>query len=261
MKNLRKHGNPPFKVAVIHGGPGAAGETAPVARVLSNNYGVLEPLQTVDSLNGQIAELKSVLENNANLPITLIGFSWGAWLSYIFSAKYPDLVKKLILISSGPFEEKYTGEINEVRMSRLSEEERIEVSLLHQKFNDAEIIVKDDVFHRFGELFSKADAYDPLIDNSNKIIYDFNIFQKVWNEAAKVRESGLLLNFGKKIKCPVVAIHGDYDPHPAEGVKEPLSKRLKDFRFILLENCGHKPWIEKQARNKFYKILKMEIIQ
>jgi pimeloyl-ACP methyl ester carboxylesterase len=261
VQNLHKHGNPPFAIAVIHGGPGAAREMAPVARALSNNYGVLEPLQTVDSLNGQIAELKSVLENNANLPITLIGFSWGVWLSYIFSAQYPDFVKKLILISSGPFEKKYTGEINEVRMSRLSEEERIEVSLLHQKFNDAEIIVKDDVFHRFGELFSKADAYDPLIDNSNKIIYDFNIFQKVWNEAVKIRKSGLLLDIGSKIKCSVVAIHGDYDPRPAEGLKEPLSKRLKGFRFILLENCGHKPWIEKQARNKFYKILKMEIIQ
>ena len=261
MKNLRKYGNPSFTVAVLHGGPGAAGEMVPVARALSNNYGVLEPLQTVDSLNGQIAELKSVLENNANLPITLIGFSWGAWLSYIFSAKYPDLVKKLILISSGPFEEKYTAKINEVRMSRLSEEERIEVNSLYQKINDAEIIIKDNVFQRFGELFSKADAYDPIKDDSDKIIYDFNIFQKVWNEAAKVRESGLLLNFGKKIKCSVVAIHGDYDPHPFEGVQEPLSSRLRDFRFILLENCGHKPWIEKQARNKFYKILKMEIIQ
>jgi pimeloyl-ACP methyl ester carboxylesterase len=228
VQNLHKHGNPPFAIAVIHGGPGAAREMAPVARALSNNYGVLEPLQTVDSLNGQIAELKSVLENNANLPITLIGFSWGVWLSYIFSAQYPDFVKKLILISSGPFEE---------------------------------IIVKDDVFHRFGELFSKADTYDPLIDNSNKIIYDFNIFQKVWNEAVKIRKSGLLLDIGSKIKCSVVAIHGDYDPRPAEGLKEPLSKRLKGFRFILLENCGHKPWIEKQARNKFYKILKMEIIQ
>ena len=261
MKNLRKYGNPPFTVAVIHGGPGAAGETAPVARVISNNYSVLEPLQTVDSLDGQIAELKSVLDINANLPITLIGFSWGAWLSYIFSAQYPDFVKKLILISSGPFEEKYTGEINEVRMSRLSEEERIEVSLLYQKFNDAEIIVKDDVFQRFGELFSKADAFDPIKDDSDKIIYNYDIFQNVWKEAVKVRKSGLLLDIGSKIKCPVVAIHGDYDPHPFEGVKEPLSSRLKDFRFILIENCGHKPWIEKQAKDKFYKILKSEIIQ
>lgn len=261
MKNLRKHGNPPFTVTVLHGGPGAAGEMAPVARELSNDFGVLEPLQTVDSLEGQIAELKSVLEVNANLPIILIGFSWGAWLSYIFTARYPDLVKKLILVSSGPFEEKYAAGINEVRMSRLSEEEKTEVISLYRKFNDSRIEAKDEVFQRFGELFSKADTYDPIDDDSDKIIYDFKIFQNVWKEVVKVRKSGSLLDLGDKIACPVVAIHGDYDPHPAEGVKEPLSRRLKDFRFILIENCGHKPWIEKQAKDKFYKILKMEIIQ
>lgn len=261
MKNLRKYGNPPFTVAVIHGGPGAAGETAPVARTLSNNYGVLEPLQTVDSLEGQIAELKSVLEDNGNLPLTLIGFSWGAWLSYIFTARYPDLVKKLILVSSGPFEEKYVAGINEVRMSRLSEEEKTEVISLYRKFNDSRIEAKDEVFQRFGKLFSKADAYDPIKNDSDEIIYNFNIFQNVWKEAEEVRKNGLLLDLGGKIKCPVIAIHGDYDPHPAKGVKEPLARKLMDFKLILLENCGHKPWIEKQAKDKFYKILKMEIIQ
>ena len=67
------------------------------------------------------------------------------------------------------------------------------------------------------------------------------------------------LALGKHITCPVVAIHGDYDTHPAEGVKKPLSTALKDFRFILLENCGHKPWMERKARDTFYKILREEL--
>ena len=123
MKNHRKHGEAPYTIVVIHGGPGAAGEVAPVARELSSEYGVLEPLQTAKSLDGQIIELKSAIEENGNLPITLIGFSWGAWLSYIFTAKYPNLVKKLILISSGPYEEKYVEGIQNTRMNRLSAEE------------------------------------------------------------------------------------------------------------------------------------------
>ena len=32
MKNLRKYEKSPFNVAVIHGGPGAPGEMAPVVR-------------------------------------------------------------------------------------------------------------------------------------------------------------------------------------------------------------------------------------
>ncbi len=61
MPNLRKYGNKPFKLAVIHGGPGAPGEMAPVARELSSIMGVLEPLQTATSLEGQVQELHNVL--------------------------------------------------------------------------------------------------------------------------------------------------------------------------------------------------------
>jgi hypothetical protein len=64
VKNLRKYGNKPFNVAVIHGGPGAPGEMAPVARELSSVRGILEPLQTAATLEGQVQELKAVLEKS-----------------------------------------------------------------------------------------------------------------------------------------------------------------------------------------------------
>lgn len=68
MKNLRKYGNKPFSIAVIHGGPGAPGEMAPVARELSSARGVLEPLQTATTLEGQVKELKAVLERTGLCP-------------------------------------------------------------------------------------------------------------------------------------------------------------------------------------------------
>ncbi len=74
-----------------------------------------------------------------------------------------------------------------------------------------------------------------------------------------MRRSGKLLEMGREITSPVVAIHGDYDSHPAEGVEKPLSAVLTDFRFILLENCGHKPWIERQARERFFAVLEEEL--
>lgn len=122
VENLRKYGNEPFNVAVIHGGPGAPGGMAPVARELSQICGVLEPLQTANAIEGQILELKDILENNADSPVILIGHSWGAWLSYIFAAQYPQLVKKLILVGSGSFEEKYLSTMKTNRTSRLIED-------------------------------------------------------------------------------------------------------------------------------------------
>ena len=261
MKNLRKYGKPPFSIAVIHGGPGAAGEMAPVARELKSNWGVLEPFQTENSINGQVQELKTILEENGVFPVILIGFSWGAWLSFIFAANYPAFLRKLILVGSGPFEEKYAVGIQKTRLNRLSQKDRKEAESLIRVLNDPAAEDKGKVFSRLGELFLRTDAYDPVTQESEAIDFRVDIFQRVWKEAEKLRRSGKLLQLGESIKCPVVAIHGDYDPHPAEGVQKPLSSVLKDFRFILLKNCGHNPWIEQKAREEFFRILREELVR
>jgi len=259
MLNLRKYGNTPFTVAVIHGGPGAPGEMAPVAQELSSVTGVLEPLQTATTLEGQVRELKAVLEKHAALPVTLIGFSWGALLSFIFTARYPSFVRKLILIGSAPYAEKYASNITQTRLSRLTEQERKQALSLMQTLNDPSVADKNTPLARLGKLLSKADSYDPLPHDDEILECQYDVFQGVWEQAEQLRSSGKLLELGKKIKCPVVAIHGDYDPHPSEGVVEPLSRVLKDFRFILLKKCGHRPWLERSARERFYDILTREL--
>lgn len=259
MKSAKIYGKAPLSVALIHGGPGAAGEMAPVARELAKEGGILEQIQTATSIKGQVEELKENLENGGAFPFTLIGFSWGAWLAFILAAEHPRLVKKLVLIGSGPFEDKYAAQIQETRLNRLSEREKIEVEALSDILNDPTAKDKDSAFARFGALFFKADSYDPIEDEFEDIDVRIDIFQRIWPEAAKMRQSGRLLSLGEQIKCPVVAIHGDYDPHPAEGVQKPLYKTLKDFRLIILKNCGHKPWAERKAKDEFYNILKTEV--
>jgi pimeloyl-ACP methyl ester carboxylesterase len=259
MKNLRTYGKAPFNVAVIHGGPGAPGHMAPVARELSSDWGVLEPLQTATSLEGQVQELRAVLEKNGDLPVTLIGWSWGAMLGFIFSARYPAFVKKLILIGSGVYEEHYAAAIMETRLNRLAEEERREAHSLMEAMNDPAVGDRNMPFARLGDLLTKADAYDPLPLDSEGLELQYHIHEAVWNDATELRSSGELLKLGQQIQCPVVAIHGDYDSHPPEGVQKPLSAVLQSFRFILLKNCGHMPWIEKEARGEFYEILKEEL--
>lgn len=259
MINLRKYGSEPFRIAVIHGGPGLPGEMAPVARELSSICGVLEPLQTAKTLEGQVQELKTVLEKNGSLPITLIGHSWGAMLSFIVTARYPSLIEKLILIGGGPFEEEYAISIVGARLSRLSEEERVEALSLIDILDGPTVKDRNTPMGQLASLWAKADSYDALPHDSELLECQYDINQNVWKEAIELRISGELLKMGKKIQCPVLAIHGDYDPHLPEGVKEPLSRVLKDFKFILLEKCGHYPWLERSARDRFYDILKSEI--
>lgn len=259
MVNLRKYGESPYKVAVIHGGPGAAGEMAPVARELARQRGVLEPIQTATTLEGQVEELRAVLEDSAGLPAVLIGYSWGAWLSMIVAARYPALVRKLILVSSGPFEDRCAAGILATRLSRLSPTDRSGVQCLLQDLEASPAAAVPSALARLGDLISRADAYDPLPDEGEVVECRTEVYQGVWPAAAELRRRGELLGLVGQIYCPVVAIHGDYDPHPAEGVREPLARVVKDFRMVLLKSCGHTPWRERQARDRFYEVLRREL--
>ena len=251
------HGKPPYRVAVLHGGPGAAGEMAPVARALARDgLGVLEPWQTAATVDGQVEELAATLRNEAAPPVILIGFSWGAWLGWMVAARHPDLVRKLILVGSGPFEASYAAGTLETRLGRLAPAERAEARALHDRLKEADR--SDAELARYGTLLSKADDFDPMPEDT-PVSCRAEIFQGVWSEAAELRRSGKLLALGSAIVCPVVAIHGDYDPHPAEGVENPLVRVLRDFRFVLLPKCGHRPWAERQAREEFYTRMEREI--
>jgi len=259
VKNLRFYGNKPYSVAVLHGGPGCPGALAPVARELSSDRGVLEPLQTADTIDGQVFELAAVLRENADLPVILIGWSWGATLGFIFAARNPYLVQKLILVCAAAFEAKYMANIYTDRLLRLSEDARKEVFALEKSIWDSSEEDKSASMARLFELFTKADSFNLLPHRDEVLEYQLDINISVGLEARKLETGGKFLELGKKIECPVVAIHGDYDTHLPAGVNGPLSRMLKDFRFILLEKCGHEPWYEKYARDKFYEVLRKEI--
>lgn len=261
MSGTRRHGEPPYTVAVLHGGPGAAGEMYPVARALSLRAGVLEPLQAATSLEGQVDELREALEKEAGLPVVLIGWSWGAWLAYIMAARHPEMVKKLILVSAGPFSEEYAAGIMETRMERLKPDDREEAWELMKILDGPEAENKDAILGRLGELFDVADSFCRMneAEGANKIEYSYEVYCGVWKDAAKLRSSGGLQELGRDIRCPVTALHGYNDPHPVAGVMGPLSQVIEEFRIILLEECGHRPWAERKAATLFYSLLKEEL--
>ena len=257
MVGFRKYGSAPYSVVLLHGGPGAPGMMKSLAEIISADFGVIEPLQSEKTIMGQVEELKTILNREGDPPFVLIGHSWGAWLGYIFAAKELLELKKLIMVGSGPFQEKYIEKMVKTRAGRLTEKETQDVKelkgLLQKNPGDKE------VFARFGEIMNKVDSYDPVTLESSILEFQPEVFASITGEINKLRRSGMLLNLGRKINCPVVAIHGEYDPHPYQGVKEPLTGVVADFSFFLLENCGHTPWKEKKAGEQFLQILVKEI--
>lgn len=253
-KTIRKYGLEPFQAVLLHGGPGAIGELNCVAKELSKNFGVLELLQTQKSVIGQINEVFNQLISISREPKIIVGYSWGAWLGFLFSSRYPKFVKKLILISAGSFIKKYNQDFMITRLGRLDDNQRFEANLILEQFANNDY----SDLQRFGELMTIADsfAYEKGADNCQ---INIEIFNLVWSEASALRDNGSLFKEADNIKCPVTAIHGDYDTHPVDGVEKPLKEKIDNFKMIVLKNCGHKMWKEKFARDEFYKILTNEI--
>ncbi len=258
--NVRKYGKPPFRVAVLHGGPGAPGYMAPVARELGEVIGVLEPIQTRDSLHGQIDELLDQLTDHADTPVTLIGSSWGAVLALFAAARGKQMIEKLILVGSAVFDEENSARAEARRLERLDEKRRQRYETI---MNDLERVPKKEqsrLLKEWGQILFDVDVYDPLTTDLEVLDVQYELHKRVWSDFVTLRDlPGYLKGEFSKIALPTVVIHGDYDPHPIEGIRPFLDDCLKKVRFHILPECGHYPWIERRARDRFFEILKAEL--
>jgi pimeloyl-ACP methyl ester carboxylesterase len=258
MDNLRTYGSEPYDLVLVHGGPGAPGSLEAIARRLSISFGILEPIILSLSVLEQLEELHSIVKNHASKPLFFLGHSWGAWLCFLYAARCPELVKKVIMVGAPPFEDKYAHIVKETRLSRLTEKEKNDFKIAEQQLvnvTSGEQSLSPD----FIALLSKTDIFESLPDENITSKFYPSVYKTVWAEASQLRSTGKLTEHAGERKCPVGAIHGDFDPHPAAGVKGPLTEILPAFRFNLIERCGHYPWKEKYGKDILYKIFYKEM--
>ena len=249
---VRLYGKEPYKVVLVHGGPGAIGSLKGFSKELSElaEVGVVEAIQSKYSINELIEELYCQIRDNTSDKVSLVGHSWGAWLVVLFAERYPDLIEKVILVGSGPLEDKYVSEIGARRFHNLSEEEG---EIFQRLINNQ---ATDDDMEKIPKVFEKSDNYCLENKENHKADKtDSEMHNKVWSEAAKLRTSGELLKAFKNNKSKLYLIQGELDPHPVQGITLPLQENDIPCETYILQRCGHSPFMEKYAKEEFYKIL------
>ena len=117
MEICREYGIPPYKVIVLHGGPGAPGCAAGLCRILEEDIDVLKHLQKACTIDGFMDEILYLIRIYALSQIILAGHSFGAWLALLFADKYHLLVSRAIIIGCGPLKAKYLPEIIQTQRS------------------------------------------------------------------------------------------------------------------------------------------------
>lgn len=246
-----KQENKRQNIFLVHGGPGAIGSMHYFAQKISKKYNVIECLQTKYSIDELKQELYSQIISHCNVPATLIGHSWGAWLSIILAAEHPEIIEKLILIGCPPFEEKYVPLINDNRLKRLKQEQKERFIYL---LSSLEKGITKEIMNELADTVNNTDNYKLKETNSETII-DNKMYEAIWKEASQLRKSGNLKALLNKLACPIIFIHGKYDPHPIEGIINPLNDTRVKYQINILDKCGHSPFDEEQTVPGFYKLL------
>jgi pimeloyl-ACP methyl ester carboxylesterase len=243
-------------VVLVHGGPGAPGSLAPVARILGRSTGVLEPWQSARSVVGQVEELTRQVERFASPPVALVGHSWGGWLSILVAAEHPEVVARIVLVGAGPFRSRDAVRIQDRRRSRLTPHAREELRTIECRLAAPHSRVPGSVMRRFGRIAERADSYDLLPHRSEGPPPDPSLFRAVWTQAEALRRTGALARELRRVRAPILVLHGRDDPHPIDGVVQPLRAARAKVRVVALDRCGHYPWWERYARDAFWVALR-----
>lgn len=258
---IRFHGSAPFRIAVVHGGPGGIGSAAPLAEGILHFCGesVAEPLQSEYSVRELTEELCSqIRDSRLEKPLVLIGHSWGAWLAAFAAQRMPEQIRRLILIGCPPLRKQEN--VDALRLSRLSESGRRHFHELTWELESAEKAERDKILNALGNLCAEADCFqraEGIPEEAGQC--DGEMFFRVWPEAEKMREDGTVEHCFRMLNVPISIFHGDYDPHPADGIRPIFEKNGKECVFHLLERCGHTPWDEKYAQEIFFRLLGEEL--
>ncbi len=251
--HVRRYGQSGPLVVLLHGGPGAPGSVAPVARDLSDSFRVLEPLQRTSDdgpLNVQqhIDDLEQVIAAwcSWTKPV-LLGHSWGAMLALAYAAEFPDTVAGLVLVGCGTFDPESRAVMQSALKQRATPEFNSRLARVTRGVTDPD--VRMCVLARF---LDPLYTYDGLSEEDETEDYDSRGHEEAWNDMVRLQQEGVYPAAFKSISVPVLMLHGSWDPHPGRMTYETLSRHVPHLDYIELRDCGHYPWRERRARDEFY---------
>ena len=253
----RTYGKSGPLVVVLHGGPGAPGYMAPLARELAGSFRVLEPLQRgagagrltvarhVEDLHGLVATRCS-----GAVP-ALVGHSWGAMLALAYAAAHADCVGSLALIGCGTFDTAARLRMRAIREERMDDDLRRRMQHLPEELPDP-----DERLEAMGRLSLPLYSCELASTDLEMTACDARANQETWDDMIRLQEDGFYPAAFAAIDVPVIMLHGAVDPHPGRMIRASLEPFLPQLEYREWERCGHYPWLERAARAEFLEVLR-----
>ena len=249
---VREYGDAGPIVILIHGGPGAPGSMAPLARMLAPEFRVLEPWQRPSgseplTVAKHVQDLLDLVDDRcpAAAPL-LVGHSWGAMLGLAFAAAHPDRAAGVVLIGCGTFDTKSRATLLATLDGRMSEELRTALLDLVVTTPDP-----DARLRRTCELLLPIYAHDPTTLDLELGPCDARAYRESWDDMLVQQERGVFPAAFTAVTAPVLMLHGESDPHPGDLIRAALATMIPHLEYQQWRNCGHYPWLERSVQAEF----------
>jgi pimeloyl-ACP methyl ester carboxylesterase len=243
-------------VIAVHGGPAAAGDLAPLAKMLGERWHVLEPHQRGSSdrpltVAMHVQDLEDLIRTRcgAQRPV-LVGHSWGAMLALIFAAHHPATPAALVLIGCGTFSQAARGEFETRRAARMTPADHATIARIAQTEKDP-----NRRLAARGRVMTRVYGYDVDDGQGDVAVVDAVAHEQTWTDMVRLMNQGIYPAAFVTIRCPVLMLHGEVDPHPGRLTSDDLRRYIPHLEYREFAKCGHSPWLERQAREDFFKAI------
>lgn len=256
---LRRYGTSGPIVVVLHGGPGAPGCAAPLARALGRDFSVLEPLQRRSgeiplTVERHVLDLAEIAPPRA----ALVGHSWGAMLALSFASRFPERVSSVALVGCGTYDLTTRASFQAATKARLGPERCAHLDELERRLDTEEDAHKrDELLAQVGAMHGEAMSFDPVADGGeDNVEVDERGHEETWQDCLRLQREGIEPAAFAAIHAPVIMLHGDDDPHPGPATHALLRRWMPQLEYVGFPRCGHEPWTERHAREAFLAALR-----
>ena len=254
--HVREYGTSGPVVILLHGGPGAPGYLAPVARKLADSFRVLEPLQRRSgkkplTVARHVTDLDDLFKSHCTEQRpAIVGHSWGAMLALAYAAVHPDSAACLALIGCGTFDSATRSHMEANRNARTDKSLRDQLEQLVREIPDS-----DERLLAVGRLIRQVDSYALIPAEDETESCDARGHEETWQDMLRLQDKGVYPSSFAIIRSPAIMMHGAFDPHPGRLIHAGLAPQMPQLEYHEWEQCGHYPWLEKAVRDDFYSTL------
>lgn len=262
---VRTYGTSGPFVIVVHGGPGAPGYLAPLARGLAGSYRILEPFQRGSgseplTVARHISDLDEMVTSRCgsggdrdDARLAVVGHSWGAMLALAHAAAHPGRAACIVLIGCGTFDPAARQRLQSNIEKRLDAETRERIRQLPDAYPD-----RDQRLEALGNLLLPLYSFN-LLSSAQETLEtegcDARAHEESWADMVRLQDQGVYPAAFSAIKSPVLMLHGRDDPHPGRMIRERLMPLIPHLEYREWDRCGHYPWLERALGDQFFDLL------